>query len=506
MRLLPALLLGLAFAALPAAAAHAAAPPALGPDARVFTLAGGGSDDPREGLPAYRADLIGTHDVAALPDGSVAFTDLGEVWRVGTDGLIHDLPDPGVFTEQIAARPDGTLLAATETRVRSLAPGAATWDRGFPLRRLPRVNAVLGPNDLVPLPDGFAVVAFDHVYTVRNGVVGTTKLRGPFVDGRALTPLPDGRLMVAYDLGGPRLGLIAADGTFSSFRAGPAGHADGLATLPDGNVLAAGETLRALDAAGAEQAVAGAAPGLGNGDGGPPASALFDAESVAARPDGTIVFRDTGSLGLADSAFDNGADLLPSGGLRTDWLFGIGSIQDLIRVAVPAGVTAPWALAAIAPATYETIGEGRVAIATSFAGHAVLTVTSGRREVARAEADVAAGDGELALPAVPPRGNLRLKLVVRAADGRAATARATATTLALLTFSRVRPLARNMGKVFTLIDGARLRVGACVRQSPQQVACRLEHRGRCRHVATTLLRADGARIYAEGRRACRSLR
>ena len=503
MRLIGLLLLALA-AAVPAAA-RAAVPPALGPDARVFTLAGGGTEDPREGLPATRADLIGSVDVAALPDGALAFAELGELWRIGTDGLIHDIPDPGIFTEQIAARPDGTLLAVTETRVRSLAPGATRWDRGFPLRRIPFSTGELSGSDLAALLDGFAIIAYDHVYVVRGGTVRKTKLTGLFHDGRALAPLPDGRLAVAYDLD-RRLGLIGLDGAFSSFRAGAAARADGLAALGDGTLLAMGETLRAVDTAGTELAVAGAAPGLGSGDGGPPATAVFDAGSVTAAPAGWVAFDDTGSLGFAGAAFDAGADLLPGGGLRTDWLYGIGGIADLIRVAVPAGVTAPWPLAAIAPATYETIGEGSVAIATSFAGHAVLTVSRSGREVGRAEADVAAGDSELALTAAPRRGDLRLKLVVRAADGRVATARATATTLTRLAQARVRPLVSNMAKVFTLIDSVRLRRGGCVRQSPQQIACRLVRHGSCRRVATVLLRADGARIYAEGRRACRSLR
>ena len=60
--------------------------------------------------------------------------------------------------------------------------------------------------------------------------------------------------------------------------------------------------------------------------------------------------------------------------------------------------------------------------------------------------------------------------------------------------------------VFTVIGEVRLRRGGCVGQSPQQIACRLVHHGRCRHVATMLLRADGARVYPEGRRACRSVR
>ena len=466
MRLIGLLLLALA-AAVPAAA-RAAVPPALGPDARVFTLAGGGTEDPREGLPATRADLIGSVDVAALPDGALAFAELGELWRIGTDGLIHDIPDPGIFTEQIAARPDGTLLAVTETRVRSLAPGATRWDRGFPLRRIPFSTGELSGSDLAALPDGFAIIAYDHVYVVRGGTVRKTKLTGLFHDGRALAPLPDGRLAVAYDLD-RRLGLIGLDGAFSSFRAGAAARADGLAALGDGTLLAMGETLRAVDTAGTELAVAGAAPGLGSGDGGPPATAVFDAGSVTAAP-------------------ANPSEPVSSNATQ------------------PAGVAAPWPLAAIAPATYETIGEGRVAIATSFAGHAVLTVSRSGREVGRAEADVAAGDSELALTAAPRRGDLRLKLVVRAADGRVATARATATTLTRLAQARVRPLVSNLAKVFTLIDSVRLRRGGCVRQSPQQIACRLVRHGRCRRVATVLLRADGARIYAEGRRACRSLR
>src|SRR5215210_5835520 len=61
MRLFAALLLLLV--AVPAA--HPAAPPARGRDGRVFPLAGGGREDPREGLPATRRHFFGTLDVAA---------------------------------------------------------------------------------------------------------------------------------------------------------------------------------------------------------------------------------------------------------------------------------------------------------------------------------------------------------------------------------------------------------------------------------------------------------
>ena len=328
--------------------------------------------DPREGLPLTRAELLGNTDVVALADGSLAFTEVGEVSRIGTDGLIHDIPDPGVFTDQLAARPDGTLLAVSEDRVRALAPGATAWDGGFPLRRIPFSNGELGAADLAALPDGLRV---------RRLRPRLRRARRDGAQGQADRALPRGARARAAARRADRRrlrpraatrGLIVLDGTRSSFRAGAAGRADGLAALPDGTLLATGETLRRRSTRRvSEQAV--------GGRGARPRDRRRRAARDGAARRGRRHRRPGGAgsrsttparSGSRGSAFDAGADLLPGGGLRTDWLYGVGSSQELVRVAVPAGVAVPRPLAAVAPPTYETLGAGRVAIATSFAGRA----------------------------------------------------------------------------------------------------------------------------------------
>ena len=128
--------------------AFAADPGFLDPAARIFTLAGGGTEPPREGLPAWRVRLEDPFGrvlpLAAMADGSVATVDPdGDPLRVGIDGRVHMLPPAvnGAGREDLvllSAAPDGSLAAVADRAawIYRWEPGAAGWTAAHrPCRR-----------------------------------------------------------------------------------------------------------------------------------------------------------------------------------------------------------------------------------------------------------------------------------------------------------------------------------------------------------------------------------
>jgi hypothetical protein len=116
----------------------------LAPDARIFTLGGGGRQEPREGLPAVEA--TGFRDVlAAMPDGSIAtVAHINDPLLIGLDGRIHMLPPVDYEIASLAAGRDGSLFAVPYggSSVYRLAPGAAAWSQILDQR--PGIGGVRG--------------------------------------------------------------------------------------------------------------------------------------------------------------------------------------------------------------------------------------------------------------------------------------------------------------------------------------------------------------------------
>jgi hypothetical protein len=129
------------------------------------------------------------------------------------------------------------------------------------------------------------------------------------------------------------------------------------------------------------------------------------------------------------------------------------------------------------------------------------------REVARTSADVPAGASTVALPAPPPRGDLRVRLEVAAPDGRVAGGTLAVVTSRRLALARVRQLAAGVNE---LLGTRKLRpVVGCRRTGALSAGCdvRERHRGRVRCAGRFVVvqRADGRHASFEGgRRACRA--
>jgi hypothetical protein len=500
---------------LAAPATSIAQPPFLGPDARVFTLAGGGSAAPRDGLPATRADLgrHGLRGLAALPDGSVALvTRAGLPLLVAPDARIRLLPRPPGAVAELAAAPDGTLLAATSDAILRLPAGAVAWTEAL---RLPRRVVVQSLDALV---DGF-------VFVDLRGDLRRVDAGGAIAD----VPAPAGRVAeeVAALPGGGFAYTAVDDYVGEDERivvvptSGPArtlatrrrlGSSTDFAALPDGTFVRARESLELLDRAGRMTSRIGWQAPLGYGEGGPAAHVLLaEPTRLALAADGALVVDDIASSAAGPA--DRWAFLPPGGALVT------GELRrrfrtTVVRILAPAGAARP--LVAVAPSTFETLKVGRIGYVTTFAGHATAVVRRRGRVVATVEADVFAGVGELVRPGAPPRGDLSVTLRVTAPDGTAADARLGVTTNRRLTVARARRTIRQFTRIFDgELFGGGIRAGRCVRLGERRIACEEVEPGgapsNCIGVFEARLRPDGARAFVRrmgtraARLACRAL-
>src|SRR5215218_2556500 len=198
------LLLAVALVAAAVPVAGAQVPAGLGPDGRVFTLMGDGTESPREGLPAHRLSLslLDLGRFAVLPGGEVAFSggEHSRALRVGADGRVHLLP-PLRDVSAMTAAPDGTLYAVEDDEViHRLAPGADRWVSAFdPVLEIPRWRRFDDEvESIAALPGGgFAFTADLGAFRVGDdgAVTGVALPRGTHPTIVAATP--GGELVVA---------------------------------------------------------------------------------------------------------------------------------------------------------------------------------------------------------------------------------------------------------------------------------------------------------------------
>ena len=499
------LLLAVVLLAAVAPGAAAQLPAGLGPEGRVFTLMGDGNASPADGVPAHRVaeSLLDLGRFAPLPGGEVAFAggENARAFKVGADGRVHLIP-PLRDISAMAAAPDGTLYAVERDEVvHRLPPGGPRWERVFdPVLQIPRWRQFDDEvESIAALPGGGFVFTADRG-AFRVGDDGThaeiALPRGSEPEYVAATAGGDAVVVVIDDNDRERVVTVPAGG--SPVTLGLRGIFFGIATAPGGVLLRSAGTLDAFGLDGARLVRVGSDAPIGLGDGGSAAAARLVALGTLAERDGAVFTDDLASGGLEHVTEEQGGVEVPLPFLGS----GFGT---RVRVFAPPGTPMP--LAAVARGTYETLDEGAVAVESTFAGRATVVVRREGVEVARATADVPAGASAVALGSPPPRGDLRVRLEVLAADGRVAGG-----TLAVATarrLARIDAIAL-ADEINALIgEGGFEPVAGCRRTGALSIRCdyRERHRGRARCVARFLVvqRPDGRHAtITGGRRACRT--
>jgi hypothetical protein len=328
-------------AVLLAAAALALGAPATAHAANdLFTVAGGGVAQLRDGLPAGLAGLPESLPVAARPDGEFLIAAQARAWRVDAQGTLHRVAgvdrsgytgDGGPATlaevnaDGLAALPGGgfLILDQSDQRVRMVDPdGIITTVAGGGTSTADGIRATQAaldfPDAIAVLPGGGFVIGDDgdRVREVRpDGRIRTIAGGGEDEDARGqpataldlderdVAALRDGSVLVAESYAG-RVDRIAPDGTVRVAAQGHDIEPDALAALPDGGFAFSDEhdpshRIWQVSPSGAMHVVAGGGPfartaldGLAQlVDGGPATSFdLPDTEDLAALPDGGLLY------------------------------------------------------------------------------------------------------------------------------------------------------------------------------------------------------------------------
>jgi hypothetical protein len=324
-----------------AAAALALAAPASAHAANdMFTLAGTGVANVREGVTAGLAGLPESVPVAALPDGELLIGAFPRVWRVDAQGRLHVVAgtdrsgytgDGGPATlaeinaDELAPLPGGgfLILDQYDQRIRMVdADGIITTVAGggtSPADGIPATQAALEfPDAIAALPGGGFVFGDDdqrvrevapdgRVRTIAGGgeeqeVHGQpgTALE---LEESGVAALADGSVLVAEPYAG-RVERVAPDGTVRVVAHGHGIEPSALAALPDGGFAFFDDhdpahRIWRVSPSGAMHVVAGGGPfaptapgGLAQLVEGRPATAfdLPDARGFAALPDGGLLY------------------------------------------------------------------------------------------------------------------------------------------------------------------------------------------------------------------------
>ncbi len=272
----------------------------VGPDGIITTVAGNGSGFSGDGGPATQATLRDPGGVAVASDGSVfiADTDNNRIRRVGTDGIITTVAgtgpdrfsgDGGLATlaelddvDRVAVSADGSFYIADSdnSRIRRVGPdGIITTVAGNGAFRFS------GDGGLATLatlwnPQGVALGADGSLY-----IADTT-------NHRIRRVRPDGIITTVAGIGTQGFSGDGGPATQASLRF-PTGVAEG----PDGSLYIADEDndrIRRVGPDGIITTVAGNGTQGFRGDGGPATqAALFEPESVAVSPDGSLYIADS---------------------------------------------------------------------------------------------------------------------------------------------------------------------------------------------------------------------
>ena len=430
-----------------------------------FTLAGGGTSKPADGLPAGDAKLF-VYQLAGLPDGQTVLwiDDPHPLWRVDLAGRLHPLGARGRI---------GTFAVDPGTGELVIVPGRKDVDGStIPLARIERLPLEGGrpkpfaktPNFVwfvVPLGAGqYAASDGRSVWRVtpggrasvlarRRGLIG--RLLGP--GDRSLGALVGDNKLIAVP-GSRTIGRLPRYANLLGATPGGVLFADAVREkpVPGGDYTTTARTpaealgrLRFGPDAGPFTTLAVPLIGAGTGDGGPLATARVNAEAAALAPNGDLLAVDR----PVDSYDPKPWVDAPASGDRVVVAVGPGTARPLVAI----DPTHPWS------------------VLTTVAGRVTLTLRGGGRTLSTA-ADMPAGIGALPWdPASPPPGRYRAEARLTTPDGAVAVARTTIDTGGALTDAEAKSLAAQRVK---LTGSDALDLGACTRTSAVEVACKVE--------------------------------
>ena len=491
-----------------------------GPDAPIYTVAGGGSAEPKAGRLATSVRLH-PREAIFMRDGQIVIRDgdnidEGRLVAVGADGRIAELPPfgPRIAEKNLLGDPlpptvydidleqDGGLLAVLGGEPSVLRLGPNGWS---PVRTPEDVKAVSA------LPDGGIIALTDGRawWLTRDGTVVTSRKLPIGVNGideftQSVTPLPGGAF-VAGSIGGEVYAVLGRPGRPFLRLPGLGGEDVGFDDLPDGSLLAAHGRVSLLPPpVRTRSPIYGARPGLGPGDGGSARNALLAAAGVNTGPPGAVLVSEPNGLRhdvpLTIDAYRSSGRIVTNVSYPYD-----NQVAGALRwVGTPPPARL---LVSIAPTVYRQLARGHIPIVTTIGGEARAVVRSDRRVVARGQATVAPGADDIALDRPVRQGEYKAELTV--ANGRQiATYRLGVSTRRTLSLRRGASAIRRAieddgagdGGDGVLFDARRCRHAGARRVTCAYVALIFTidtSRERCAGTVSAYLRGDGIRIVRD---------
>jgi hypothetical protein len=486
--------------------------PARADEQRVFTVAGGGSLAPRDGLSATQVRLVPAA-LTVTADGSIIVVDHGRLWAIGLDGRLRGITgppgdatdldgDPGGIGD-VEATPDGALVAVVGGRVLRRPAGRSEGTPLFvPPPAVPPARADAQAERVAATTDGRIVVGGTYLSWVLDAaghVLETIDDGG----GEGVAALPGGDLALMTNYSG--LTLRSPDGDLHDVGDFEGAQGDLLA-LPDGRVLVS--YYGRLYTVDAQRRLRGYLPDgrlLGIGDGGVFDRAPLFPFALASTPDGGLVFADA-------SAREARGRFVADAHWTRDGLVTIAGAYPFTRTSSAlirwtAVGPQPRPLLAVTGATFRTLARGAVTYRSTIVAAARLVVIGRDQDkVVDIRFTAAPGESRVPLPRRLHPGDYRIELTLDTPTA-TVTDRLAVSTRRRLDLSRARRVLRaeadDEGGGGDAGGGTFGSLGPCTRHGPLRLDCGVlvtaygdagSGPPRCQVILSARQRPDGMRI------------